>query len=102
MTARLHGRRPERERDTSRLFFLPSRPNVVGDGQALDVDGVLECAAVMTPRIGPSPQPRSSTHATTGDLDIYAALAELNQGAVLLEISGSKLVGGKTVTLSAS
>lgn len=75
---------------------------MVGDGQALDVDGVFECAAVMTPRIGPSPQPRSSTHATTGDLDIYAALAELDQGAVLLEISGSKLVGGKTVTLSAS
>jgi hypothetical protein len=92
-------------RDASRLYFLPSRPRdavyhyVVGDGQALDVDGVLGCAVVQAPKIAPSLQRRSSTQTTTEARDVYAALAELDQGLVLLEVSGSELVGSETITL---
>jgi hypothetical protein len=92
-------------RDASRLYFLPSRPKdagyryVVGDGDALDVDAVLGCAVVQESEIATSLLRPSSPHATTGDQDIYAALAELDQGAVLLEVSGSELVGGETITL---
>lgn len=92
-------------RDASRLYFLPSRPRdagyhyVASDGGALDVDDILGCTVVQVPKIAPSLQQRSSTHTATDARDVYAALAELDQGAVLLEVSGSELVGGETITL---
>ena len=86
-------------RNPDRLYFDASRPVnadyffLENEGEPIDVDAVL----ALEPETEPKHEPRIYTTAT-GD-DFYIALAGLDQGKVLRDISGTALVGGETIEL---
>lgn len=88
--------------DRSRLYYAPSRPRgadyryFVGDGNTLDVDEML--ARAPAPRSTPVHEPLATSDAG----DVYSALDQLDQAAVLAAISGSTAVRGEVITIGAS
>lgn len=91
-------------KDTSRLYFLPTRPCDADyffeshDGVPLDVDEVLTRVAHTTSTASSTPTTNTSTSTTPGG-DFYEAVRALDQGAILLTLSGSALVAGQKIEL---
>jgi len=104
----LHAPADRKARDAARLYFLPSRPADAGyefsshAGELLDVNAILTHRSEVERGLPLDRATRRSRSRTANDArgdDFYSVLESLDQGDVLLAISGSSLVCGQTITL---